>query len=185
MPLTPPVARQLLHTRRITAEGYQRTDGLYDLEAHLIDTKTYDRQSPAGIRAAGEPIHEMRLRITIDADMHIRGADACFDAVPYVGVCETVAPDYGKLVGLRIAPGFNAQVKAKLGGTQGCTHVTELIGVLATLAFQTMGNQKAREQQATKRPFQFDRCHALATDGPVVARYYPRWAVRPEERDES
>lgn len=185
MPLSPPAARQLLHTRRITAEGYQRTDGLYDLEAHLIDTKTYDRHSPAGVRAAGEPIHEMRLRITIDTSMHIVGAEACFDAVPYEQVCETIAPEYGKLVGLRIAPGFNAEVKTRLGGRRGCTHVTDLISILATLAFQTMANQKAREEQATKRPFQFDRCHALATDGPVVARYYPRWAVPRENREES
>jgi hypothetical protein len=180
MPLSSPSARQLLHTRRITAEGYQRTDGLYDLEAHLVDTKTFDRETPAKTRAAGQSIHDMRLRITIDAGMHIVGAEAAFDEVPYEQACETVAPDYGKLVGLRIAPGFNSQVRNLLGGRQGCTHMTDLIGVLATLAFQAVANQKAREQQATKRPFQFDRCHGLRTDGPVVARYYPRWAVAPE-----
>jgi hypothetical protein len=30
-------------------------------------------------------------------------------------------------------------------------------------------------QDPEKRPFQLDRCHALALDGPVVGRYYPRW----------
>src|SRR5436190_836850 len=26
-----------------------------------------------------------------------------------------------------------------------------------------------------RKPFQLDKCHALAADGPSVARYYPKW----------
>jgi hypothetical protein len=167
--------RELLHTRRIEAKGYARPGGLYDLEAHLVDTKTHDKVSPAGTRPAGEPIHEMWLRITIDPDMNIVAAEACFDAFPYAGACERIAPDYGRLAGLRIAPGLTSAVKERLAGTRGCTHVTELVGVLATLAFQTIGKQRAREAQAVARPFQLNRCHALATSGDVVRRYYPRW----------
>lgn len=175
MPLTPVPERELLHSRRIEARGYKRQGGLYDLEAHLVDVKTHDKISPAGTRPAGEPIHEMWLRLTIDIDMNIVGAEACFDAFPYAGECDRIAPDYTKLVGLRIAPGLSAAVKARFGGTHGCTHVTDLIGVLATLAFQTMGNQRARDAQAHTRPFQLNRCHALATGGEVVRQYYPRW----------
>jgi Protein of unknown function (DUF2889) len=176
MPLTPVADRELLHTRKIESKGYVRAGGLYDLEAHLVDTKTYDRVSSAGTRLAGEPIHEMWLRITIDDNMVIVGAEAAFDAVPYVGTCGQIAPHYGDLVGMHIAPGFTAEVRARFGGTQGCTHVTDLIGILATLAFQTMANRRAREAADYKQPFQLDRCHALATDGEVVATYFPRWA---------
>jgi hypothetical protein len=175
MPLSPVHERELLHTRRIEANGYVRPGGLYDLEAHLVDVKTHDKISPAGTRAAGEPIHEMWLRITIDLDMQIVAAEACFDAFPYANACERIAPDYGKLVGMRIAPGMTAAVRERFGGTRGCTHMTDMIGVLATLAFQTMANQRARETQSVRRPFQLDRCHALATDGEVVRQYYPRW----------
>ena len=55
-----------------------------------------------------------------------------------------------------------------------------MIGILATLAFQTMANRRAREQQDVKQPFQLNRCHALSTDGAVVAKYYPRWSVNAE-----
>jgi Protein of unknown function (DUF2889) len=178
MPLSPAGERQLLHTRRIEANGYSRPGGLYDLEAHLIDTKTHTKESPAGNRMAGEPIHEMWLRITIDGSLNITAAEAAFDAVPYAGHCENIAPDYGRLTGLRIAPGFSAQVRSMFAGTQGCTHVSDLIGILATLAFQTMANRRAREEQDVKQPFQLDRCHALSTSGEVVARYYPRWSVK-------
>ena len=41
MPLTTPAGRRLMHTRSIECRGYEREDGLWDIEAHLVDTKTY------------------------------------------------------------------------------------------------------------------------------------------------
>lgn len=35
------------------------------------------------------------------------------------------------------------------------------------------------------KPFQLDRYHALRCDRPAVAKYYPRWAVRPRSASES
>ena len=32
MPLSPPVGRQHLHTRKVTCQGFYRDDGLYDIE---------------------------------------------------------------------------------------------------------------------------------------------------------
>ena len=34
MPLSPPVEREALHRRAIELNGYRRTDGLFDIEAH-------------------------------------------------------------------------------------------------------------------------------------------------------
>jgi hypothetical protein len=41
MPLPAPQARSHLHTRAVVFRGYHREDGLWDIEAALIDTKTY------------------------------------------------------------------------------------------------------------------------------------------------
>ena len=41
MPLTEPAARELLHTRVIDMRGYIRDDGLWDIEGHLTDNKSY------------------------------------------------------------------------------------------------------------------------------------------------
>jgi len=63
MPLPPPAApRTLTHTRRIRFEGYRRTDGLWDLEAHLEDVKPQDYLLSSGIRAAGMPVHDLSVR---------------------------------------------------------------------------------------------------------------------------
>ena len=41
MPLSTSAARESLHTRSITIGGYRRADGLYDIEAHLTDVKSF------------------------------------------------------------------------------------------------------------------------------------------------
>jgi hypothetical protein len=174
MPLpAPKVARQALHHRDIDVRGFLREDGLFDIEGHLVDTKEVDFQVASCPRKAGEPIHSMWLRITVDKTLTIVDADAASDAMPYEGHCDRIAPDYKKLIGLAIRPGFSNRVKTLLGGTEGCTHITELVGTLATVAFQTMAGQV--KQDPAQKPYQLDRCHALRTDGPAVKTFYPRW----------
>ena len=66
MPLSPPTARKLLHTRTVSCHGYQRDDGLWDIEGHLVDGKTYGFDNDhRGVVNAGEPVHEMWLRLSI------------------------------------------------------------------------------------------------------------------------
>ena len=73
MPLAPvPVNRKRLHTRRMIYEGFRRDDGLFDIEGHLTDVKDHDYALLTGVRAAGDPVHDMWARVTIDRDFVIR-----------------------------------------------------------------------------------------------------------------
>src|SRR4029450_8657043 len=47
------VERELTHTRRVRYEGYKRTDGLWDIEAHLTDVKNNDYPLKSGGRRGG------------------------------------------------------------------------------------------------------------------------------------
>ena len=171
--LPPTVAREPIHTRAIEIRGFKREDGLFDIEGHLVDTKPYDFKLAAGLRPAGEPVHGMWLRITVNRELVIVDAAAATDDMPYVGECDKATPHYRKLVGLAIRPGYHQKLKELFGGVRGCTHITELAGAVATAAFQSMAGQGL--QPPDRKPFQLDRCHALDSHGPVVARYYPRW----------
>jgi hypothetical protein len=178
MPLPEPTAaRTPLHRRTIEIRGWKREDGLYDIEGHLLDRKDVDFKLSTGVRSAGQPVHSMWLRITVDAKLQIVEAAASTDEMPYPGECDRVTPDYTKLVGLAIRPGYIQRVKELLGGVHGCTHLTELAGTLATAAFQTLAGQVAQDPE--RKPFQLDKCHALATTSPSVERYYPRWYRKP------
>ena len=185
MPGTP--TRRFVHTRSICVKAYARDDGLWDLEAELTDVKEKDFALAVGIRKAGEPVHAMQLWLTIDKALNVVDARAQSDWVPYPGHCDSFGDDYRQLVGLNLLRGFRHAVQQRLGGTQGCTHLTELAGVLPTAAIQAFAGEiyrprdQAHEPDAAdhrevgQRPFQLERCRALRVDGPAVAKYYPRW----------
>src|SRR5262245_39916170 len=109
------VERELRHTRRVRYEGYRRSDGLWDIEAHLTDVKSHDTPMKSGVRRAGQPIHEMWLRLTIDRHFTVLDALASSDAVPYPGGCETITPSYKRLIGLNLARNFRREVKKLFG----------------------------------------------------------------------
>ncbi len=185
MPLSLPVSRRALkHTRTLRVDAFSRDDGLWDLDAQISDVKTLTAGLASGERAAGAPIHDLLLRITIDLSFNIVAAEAVSDAVPYPGFCDTIGGAYQQLVGLNLFQGFRAAVKARVGGAAGCTHLTELTQFLPTAALQAFAGEVidtrdgAHDDQQEK-PFQLDRCHALRSDGAAVAQYYPRWSIRP------
>lgn len=177
MPLTPSINRQPLHHRAISARGYKRDDGLFEVEAHLQDTKSFDFKLVSGVREANTAIHEMWLRLTYDTTLTIIDAEAATDAAPYVGnyagTCEKVTPKYKQLIGMSMRPGFSERVRNALGGVEGCTHLTDLISIAATTAFQNLAGQLPSD--ATRQPYPLNRCHALALNGAVVAKFYPQW----------
>lgn len=176
-------ARRHVHTRSIRIDAYARADGLWDLEAHLTDTKSKDFTLATGVRGVGDPVHEMRLAVTIDTHLNIVAASASSPWVPYPGYCDAIGPDYGKLVGLNLAHDFRRHVRERLGGIKGCTHLTELAWVLPSAAVQAFANEvyqtrdKSHPDHHTdaRKPFQLDRCHALRSDSAAVATFYPRW----------
>jgi hypothetical protein len=176
-----------MHTRSIRVNSFAREDGLWDLEAELIDVKSYDFPLKSGtdVHRAGDPVHHMHLRVTINDQFAITDAVADYDAAPYNQNCTAIAPDYAQLVGMNLLRNFRNVVKERFGRIAGCTHMTELAYVLPTVAVQTMANRRRKEVEvpgrAPKRPFQLDGCHALRADGPVAKEFYPKWYVVPKD----
>ena len=151
MPLSPPVGRQHLHTRRVTCQGFYREDGLWDIEGRITDEKTYEHANEwRGPLKPGDYVHDMSIRLTLDHRFTIVDVEAVTDSSPY-SMCGDITPNYRKLIGLRIGPGFTRAVKERLGGVHGCTHLVELLGPVATTAFQTAGSRKASELQNAHR----------------------------------
>ncbi|HEY3597281.1 MAG TPA: DUF2889 domain-containing protein [Paraburkholderia sp.] len=136
MPLSPPASRQLRHRRAIRADAYERADGLWDIEACLTDVKPRDTALASGVRPNGLPIHELWLRITIDRKLNVVDAEASSAWVPYPGLCEASNPAYRALIGLNLFHNFRRDAARLLGGTAGCTHLTELCAVLPSAAIQ-------------------------------------------------
>ena len=145
--LSPAVPREAVHKRQINCNGFVRADGLYDIEAELTDHKTYD--FPSDFRGTVTPdlaVHHMVLRITIDRDRVIQHAKAITITGPYA-ICPTANSVFDNLIGLQIGPGWRRKVQAAIGGRHGCTHITELLGPVATIAYQTLYGEEARQKR--------------------------------------
>lgn len=178
MPLSPPADRVPFHRRRVECRGYRRADGLWEVEGHLVDTRDTDidlRAEPRVVRA-GEPLHEMAVRLTVDDDLTVVAIEAAMDAVP-TSVCGGATAPMQKLVGLRIAPGWTNAVKERLGGPLGCTHLMELMGPIATTVYQTVSASRLARMlgpaEPGRRPAKIDSCWAYAAGRDVVKRLWP------------
>jgi Protein of unknown function (DUF2889) len=168
--------RQLKHRRQIDVQVFARGDGFWEVDALLTDTKTRDAKLGSGLRAAGTPIHEMLLRLVVDERLVIHEAGSETRWMPYTPQCAEHGDAYQRLVGLSLARGFRKNLLERLGGVQGCTHLTELAQVLPTAVIQAFAGEVIDTKgEGDVRPYQIDRCHALRSDGAVVQTFYPRW----------
>lgn len=179
MSVAPPAApRRRLHLRRITCEGFLRDDGLLEIEGLLIDTKPTPLQMHTKTLPAEAPIHQMRVRMTIDRERNIIDVQAFSEHTPYPD-CTEVEAGYRQLIGLRIEPGFTREVKRLFRGTQGCSHMTELLLPMASTAFQVIWGEgefgdAVDAAGSGRRTSPLGGCHALRLDGQIVKTHFPQ-----------
>lgn len=195
MPLSTPEARTDIHRRAVTCTGHERGDGLWDIEGHLTDTKSYAFNNKfRGTVEPGMPVHEMWLRLTIDDQFTIQAIEAVTDYGPF-RPCQDATGNFEKLVGLTIEAGWMRKVRAQVGGAAGCTHLVELLGPMATTAFQTIWPlRQSREKPAAadgasrpgakRKPPLLDSCFAMRSDGDVARDLWPDYFADGEKGGE-
>ncbi len=178
MPLSSASSRKLVHTRDVQLRGYLREDGQIEVEVRMTDVKSYSMANlDRSLIAAGEPLHDMWIRMTLTPDeLEITACEASMDATPYT-ICPQTAPKMDRLVGLRVGKGFLKAASLRVGGVEGCTHLRELLQPVATVAYQTQysvinhgpdgGSPKDKRALA---PGLLNSCHSYNEHGPLVTR---------------
>lgn len=168
--------RYPLHTRQVVCEGVRRSDGLYEFEGRLQDHKAHDLHLLFKQVPAGQPVHQMRVVLVVDQDWLIREARATSAAAP-TPYCGEIAAAYAALQGLKIGRGFRRELLQRLGGEQGCTHLTDLVEALAITVFQTLMTLRYDGRQAPGdtsdgNPIRhvLGTCHAYRRDGPAARK---------------
>jgi hypothetical protein len=170
--------RALIHQRRIELHSFRRSDGLWDLEAVLQDTRT-EALAVSGRRYdAGMPIHLMAVRLTVGNELVVRQATAGFGRVPFPGNCEGVTAGFSQLIGANLMHGFRQRVAEVFPRHERCTHVSELLLHLPTLAAQTI--LAVQTEDTGQRPIKVGACRAWRDDGPLVREYHPKWYRKPD-----
>ncbi|MBB3181139.1 DUF2889 domain-containing protein [Variovorax sp. Sphag1AA] len=185
MPLAEPDVRREIHSRVIDMRAFARRDGLYDVEAHLVDRKPFDfkRLSSPVPLPAGEPVHDLWVRMTVDENYVVRALVASSDATPWGALCREAESTLSVLVGETIARGWSKKVKELLRGSASCTHLMEVLLPMATTAFQgilAMHPERLRDADSAAVAGLVDSCYAYGRERPVVQRLWPQHYRKPD-----
>lgn len=180
MPLKPSSPRRAIHHRCIDMHSFEREDGLYDVEARLVDTKpfAFERIGMPMPVPAGQALHDLWVRLTVDDQFEVREVSASSDTTPY-SICREAEDTLQVLVGDRIARGWSARVKEKLRGAASCTHLAEMLIPLATVVLQGIrglrsSDQRRSDDEATAK---VDSCYAYGRQRKVVLKLWPQFYV--------
>ena len=178
MPLSPTVERDELHHRTISMKAYRRKDGLFDVEAHLRDTKPFDfgRLGRTDPLPAGESQHDLWLRIVLDDQFTVRAIEAASDTTPF-SICPKASSALTVLVGERIGKGWSKIVRERLARVDNCTHLVELLLPLATTALMGIrgGTPLAVRFPPGVAPSYLDSCYAWSAEREMVATILPAY----------
>jgi hypothetical protein len=171
------VTRETLHTRHIDLQGFRRSDGLFEVEARLVDRKPHDHVPIRGDRPVvkGQPIHDMGVRLVFNEEMVVHDVHTFTDSSPYAD-CPGGGLPLQSLKGLKMSKGWSAEVRARLGGPRSCAHLRELLLPLATVAFQSLSALRAGQPErrdAQGRPLKIDSCYAYAAERELVLKFWP------------
>ncbi|AYH42667.1 DUF2889 domain-containing protein [Azoarcus sp. DN11] len=162
--------RELTHTRQITCRAYRRKDGLWEIEATVVDEKGEE----VGFRSRdpvrrGEFMHHMGINFLIDDDFTIRDVQAAMQVTPW-SVCREATDVYRRLIGLQIGPGFGRQVRERIGSEQGCVHLSDLITQVGNTYTQASWPDRVKRQMAIDPdPRRWPDARAVAFVGECLA----------------
>lgn len=173
MQLHMPAPRREIHHRTMDMQAFARDDGLFDVEARLIDRKPFDYVRPSSPKPvpAGQPLHDLWIRLTLDADFVVRAIEASPDVTPWT-LCKEAPATLQVLVGERVARGWSSKVKERLRGAAGCTHLAEMLVTMGTTALQGIhGSDPNRKLTAESK---IDTCYAYGQQRSVVKLLWPQ-----------
>lgn len=140
--------KERIHSRTITVNSYEIDDSSLLIEGELLDERFF----PSFYYSRSEfldpgIVHDIRVEMKVTLpELEITEAHAAMRKIP-IEECLGVESSAGKIVGLRIKPGFSRVLKERLGGTAGCLHMATLIYHMGAAAVQGMWAALSRKRE--------------------------------------
>jgi hypothetical protein len=133
-----------VHERMLEIRTYPLDDERLIVEGCLKDERLVlgyywdGRPRPTGI------VHWMCVRLLVGGwPLSILDVEAEMPQVPYE-LCQTTLDAVQRLVGLSIVSGYGEAVHQRLGGVEGCAHLTHLITTMGPAALHGYWAQRSR-----------------------------------------
>jgi hypothetical protein len=164
-----------VHTRSIRIDTFAVDDDQVIVEGALEDTRHLVSFSLARKVRPPARIHGMVVRLLIGGmPARIVKAEAEMPEVP-LEECRVAMQSVKKLEGMSIVYGFSKEVKDRLDGVEGCSHLTSLVLTMGSAAVQGMAAHQARkppvpEMGAGMLEYLKNTCCTWREDGPAYRR---------------
>lgn len=165
-----------VHERRLEFRTYPLEDGRLLVEGWLRDERLIPgyywngRQRPPGV------VHWMCVRLLVGGwPPSILDAEAEMPEVPHE-LCPGTLESVKKVIGLCIVSGYSEEVHKRLGGIQGCAHMTHLITVMGPAALHGYWTHYSRHRRPPPRSLEeiaglsylINSCKLWKEDGPMM-----------------
>jgi len=167
--------RRPIHARNLSCQGYLRDDQLWEFEATLHDSKAHAFNTIERGRLPPEtPIHDLTLRVCLDDELYIKEIEATMEAAPFQ-LCRQVPERLKQLCGIQIGKDWLKKVSLVIRREENCTHLTELLRMIANTAFQTIFPYKVRDADSPKimNASIINQCQGFSAQGEIIQSYFP------------
>jgi hypothetical protein len=181
------VPGQKIHTRQIDIATYEGSGDAIIVEGTLRDERLFDSYMATGGKRPPGTIHHMIIRMVVRGPrLVIEDIEVEMPTIPHDACIETLAC-LDPIRGMSIVSGFTAKVKALVGGTKGCYHLSCLLNAMAPAVVQGAWSALAREpidldnykQMGLERVK--NTCWVWREDGPLIQQWRARTGEGPDE----
>ena len=170
------ITEDAVHERRIEVRTYPAKDDRVVVEGWLRDERFCQNFHWSGKERQPGIVHHMCVRMLVgDWPLTILDAEAEMPGVPE-SLCLETKNSVEKIIGMKIVGGYSDEVRRRLGGVKGCTHLSHLIVVMGPAALHGFWAQAMRRPQPV--PESVDKipglellvnsCQLWAEDGPFL-----------------
>ncbi len=165
-----------VHERKLEFRTYPLEDDRLIVEGWLRDERLEHGYHWNGKSRPPGVVHWMCVRILVGGwPPSILDAEAEMPEIPHE-LCPTTLESVKKIVGMPIVAGYSEEVRKRLGGIQGCTHMTHLITVMGPAALHGYWTHASRKRRPLPRSmdnirgleYLVNSCTLWAEDGPMM-----------------
>ena len=167
---------QRIQDRNIDISSYSYDDDHIVVSGELLDRRLVATFSSAGERREPGIVHHMQICMKVEtASLSIVEIEARMAEVPH-DECPRMVSSVEKIQGLTISPGFTSIVKKRLGGLNGCIHLTTLLLSMAPAVMQgywTHGHRNVHPPKVSDdelEQYLVDTCWVWRREGPLVGK---------------
>ncbi|MEW6184912.1 MAG: DUF2889 domain-containing protein [Thermodesulfobacteriota bacterium] len=165
-----------VHERKIDIHTYPLENDQVIVEGWLRDERMVPGRTRDGKPRPPGVVHWMCVRLLLGGrPITILEAEAEMPTIPNP-LCPTVADSVKKIIGLSIVAGFSEQVRQKLYGVEGCSHLMHLILAMGPAGLH--GYWADQGQKTTNLPrsleetpnleYLINSCRLWREDGPLI-----------------